>query len=124
MHPSLSVEQSESRFIVTGIDDLPRIDVAALGDTTVSTELEKGKSGTRPQGWVSYRYDQKEPRFSFAFKTEADNARLITLFSLQGAPQKNAVSGSEDDLTIRWSTSSGEQGFRYAQGKLLPLGKK
>ncbi len=124
MHPSLAVEQRERGFVVTGPEGLPKIEVVALGDAVVSTELEKGKSGKRPQGWVSRRYDQKEPRFSFAFKNESTNARLVSLFSLQGSPRKNTVGVSGNDLTVRWSTDSGEQGFRYVQGKLLPLDKK
>jgi hypothetical protein len=122
-HEALQVEQhGDSGVVLLGPKPLSQVAAQVLGSKPKSIEIIKGAKGKRPQGWISRRYDEKEPRSSFAFRKDGSTERFVTVFSLQGAVTSDDVKVEGDHISVEWSTAaSGKQGFSYANGSVKPL---
>ncbi|HEX2881925.1 MAG TPA: alginate lyase family protein, partial [Polyangiaceae bacterium] len=96
-HEALEVANEDGHFTLTGQASF-KVDVRSLGEKEMKTELRKGETGKRLQGWISRKYGSKVPRYSFAFTQKGEDARFVTLFSLDGSPKSDEVTMSGDTL--------------------------
>jgi hypothetical protein len=110
-HDAFDVIEKSGTFTATHQKGLNVFVQELAGDSR--TEIEHGATKPRIQGWISHGYHEKEPRYSIAYRKDAQDVLFVTLFSLDAAAS-GTVHTDDKRLTVTFKTAGKQRGFNYA----------
>lgn len=94
LHESLEVSDEGTHFTVSSAPDGEHVAKAVFyTDSAGATEISKGQTDPRIQGWVSRKYMQKLPRYALANRTRASTAVLVAAFQVGGGVPEIRLEG-------------------------------